>query len=46
MPAERPQKISLIFYRTRGGAEVVRDWLRTLNEADRNAIGQDLMRVQ
>jgi antitoxin HicB len=28
------------------GAEVVRDWLRGLAPADRNAIGQDLMRVQ
>ncbi len=26
--------------------EVVRDWLRQLDEADRNIIGQDLMRVQ
>lgn len=46
MPAERPQKIPLVFYRTRGGAEVVRDWLRALDDPDRNAIGQDLMRVQ
>jgi phage-related protein len=25
---------------------VVRDWLRGLDDSDRNAIGQDLMRVQ
>lgn len=25
---------------------MVRDWLRSLDEKDRNAIGQDLMRVQ
>jgi phage-related protein len=36
----------VVFYRTAGGREVVRDWLRGLAEADRHAIGQDLMRVQ
>jgi len=46
MATEPPRKIPVVFYRTRGGAEVVRDWLRDLDEADRNAIGQDLMRVQ
>lgn len=46
MPSDRPRKIQVVFYRTRGGAEVVREWLRGLNAADRNAIGQDLMRVQ
>ncbi|MSO81505.1 MAG: type II toxin-antitoxin system RelE/ParE family toxin [Alphaproteobacteria bacterium] len=33
-------------YRTPSGPEVVRAWLRQFDEADRNAIGQDLMRVQ
>ncbi len=46
MTAKRPQKIPVVFYRTRGGSEVVRDWLRGLDEADRTAIGLDLMRVQ
>jgi phage-related protein len=41
-----PQKIEIVFYQTSAGAEVVLDWLRELNEADRNIIGQDLMRVQ
>jgi phage-related protein len=41
-----PRKIPVVFYRTRGGAEVVRDWLRSLEERDRNAVGLDLMRVQ
>ena len=41
-----PRKIPAVFYRTRGGAEVVRDWLRDLEAPDRHAIGQDLMRVQ
>jgi hypothetical protein len=33
-----------VFYRTLGGAEVVRDWLRSLDDADRQAVGLDLMR--
>ncbi|MCA0246261.1 MAG: type II toxin-antitoxin system RelE/ParE family toxin [Proteobacteria bacterium] len=44
--AAGPRKIPVVFYRTRAGREVVRDWLRSLDEEDRNAIGQDLMRVQ
>src|SRR5215468_4068614 len=46
MPDVDPHKIPVVFYRTRGGAELVRDWLRSLDEKDRNAIGLDLMRVQ
>jgi phage-related protein len=46
MADRAPRKIPVVFYRTRGGAEVVRDWLRSLDERDRNAIGLDLMRVQ
>lgn len=46
MATAPPRKIPVVFYRTRGGTEVVRDWLRDLPEADRNVIGQDLMRVQ
>lgn len=46
MSGSGPQKIPVVFYRTRGGAEVVRDWLRGLDDADRQAIGLDLMRVQ
>jgi phage-related protein len=46
MASDRARKILVAFYRTRSGAEVVRDWLRGLDAADRNAIGQDLMRVQ
>lgn len=44
--ARGPRKIPVVFYRTRAGSEVVRDWLRGLDEKDRSAIGQDLMRVQ
>jgi len=39
-------KTPLIFYRSSGGGEPVREWLKSLDAADRNAIGQDLMRVQ
>jgi phage-related protein len=46
MADDQPRKIPVVFYRTSGGLEVVRDWLRNLDEEDRNAIGQDLMRVQ
>ena len=41
-----PRKIPVVFYRTQGGAEVVRDWLRSLDDTDRHAVGLDLMRVQ
>ena len=41
-----PRKLPVVFYRTAVGTEVVRDWLRGLDENDRNAIGHDLMRVQ
>jgi len=42
MSADRPRKVPVVFYRTRAGAEVVRDWLRGLDQGDRNVIGQDL----
>jgi phage-related protein len=35
-----------VFYQTPSGTEVMLDWLRGLDEADRTLIGQDLMRVQ
>ena len=40
------QKTLLQFYRNSGGNEPVRDWLKALDEPDRYAIGQDLMRAQ
>ena len=46
MKTDGPRKVPVVFYGTRAGSEVVRDWLRGLPERDRNAIGQDLMRVQ
>jgi phage-related protein len=36
----------VIFYRAASGKELVRGWLRSLEQKDRNAVGQDLMRVQ
>jgi phage-related protein len=44
--SSRPQKIDLVFYRTKAGSEPVRDWLLGLDMAVRRAIGLDLMRVQ
>lgn len=41
-----PPKIELHFYRTDGGNEPVRDWLKEQDEAERRAIGLDLQRVQ
>jgi len=46
MDRARARKIPVVFYRTPAGSEVVRSWLRGLDEDDRGAIGQDLMRVQ
>ena len=43
---EKPQKIPLIFYRTPAGGEPVREWLKGLGEAERHAIGRDLLRAQ
>jgi phage-related protein len=41
-----PRKIPLIFYRLRPGNEPVREWLNGLPEAERQAIGKDLLRAQ
>lgn len=46
MTTKGPPKIPVVFYRTRSGTEVVRDWLRCLDDAARQAVGLDLMRVQ
>jgi phage-related protein len=40
------QKIPLVFFRTNAGSEPLRDWLKALDEAERQAIGQDLLRAQ
>jgi phage-related protein len=41
-----PRKVPLRFYRTKGGSEPVREWLKNLPPKDRKVIGEDLMRVQ
>jgi phage-related protein len=46
MAAADEPKLPVFFYRTRGGGEPVRAWLRELPEAERRAIGIDLNRVQ
>ena len=42
----QPRKIPLIFYRTAAGSEPVREWLKGLDEAERQAIGRNLLRAQ
>jgi len=44
--SSRPQKIELVFYRTDGGNEPVRDWLVGLDAQNRREVGLGLMRVQ
>ena len=46
MAEERAPEIPVRFYRTEGGTEPVLEWLRSLENGDRRAIGLDLMRVQ
>jgi hypothetical protein len=41
----QPQKIPLIFFRSGTRNEPVREWLKSLDEAERHAIGRDLLRV-
>jgi phage-related protein len=40
------KKIPLIFYRTSAGNEPVREWLKGLDQVERQAIGSDLLRAQ
>ena len=42
----RVRPVPVHFYRTEGGAEPVREWLRNLTRPDRHTIGLDLLRVQ
>jgi phage-related protein len=44
--ATAPRKIELVFFRNTSGGEPVRLWLRGMGEADRHAIGTDLLRAQ
>ena len=42
----QPRKVPLVFFRSGKGAEPVREWLKELPEAERHAIGKDLLRAQ
>jgi len=44
--APQPRKTPLIFFRSPGGSEPVREWLKELPEEERHAIGRDLLRAQ
>lgn len=46
MAGFRDPPLKVVFFRTAGGAEPVRDWLRAMERADRLAIGADLQRLQ
>ena len=41
-----PRKVPLIFFRGDSGSEPVREFLKGLPEAERRAIGEDLLRAQ
>jgi len=41
-----PRKVPLVFFCTDTGSEPVRGWLKGLSEAERHAIGRDLLRAQ
>ena len=45
-PQSPRPKVPLVFFRTGVGSEPVREWLRGLPEAERHAIGRDLLRAQ
>jgi phage-related protein len=45
-PGRAPRKIDLVFFRNNTGGEPVRDWLKGLDDAERLAIGTDLLRAQ
>lgn len=40
------KKLEAVFYKTKSGAEPVRDWLKRLPKDERKAIGEDIAYVQ
>lgn len=40
------KRIQAVFYRSKTGAEPVRDWLRSLDKEDRFRIGTDIKTVE
>ena len=45
-PSRQPHKIPLIFFRMGTGSQPVREWLKGLPAAERQAIGKDMLRAQ
>ena len=43
---QKLRPLAVVFYRTRSGAEPVREWLREFGKEDRRGLGLDLQRVQ
>ena len=41
-----PRRVEPVFFRNDAGTEPVRDWLKEMAEAERRAIGTDLLRAQ
>ncbi len=44
--AEGLKRIPAVFYRSANGGEPVRDWLKSLSEADRRVVGFDIAVVE
>jgi phage-related protein len=42
----RKAPLEVVFFRTEGGAEPVREWLKKLPKRDRKAIGEDIKTAQ
>jgi phage-related protein len=42
----RPKRVPALFYRSNAGREPVREWLKSLEPADRKAIGEDIKDVE
>jgi phage-related protein len=42
----REPVLRVIFYRSEGGAEPVREWLKELRKEDRKAVGEDIKTAQ
>jgi hypothetical protein len=44
--AKKPKKIPAFFYQSGSGAEPVRDWLKGLDDEDKQTIGEDIATVE
>lgn len=44
--AKRLKRVPAFFYQTAAGSEPVRDWLKSLDDADRKVIGEDIATVE